>query len=98
MLNFFSALQPSKNSEGMSTLERYRTCIRYQNVIAGCGVREMVCLLCGRSISIGGAASHDQCQCRDPRDTEQGQRRSKRTKMNKRAGTLIKEKFLRKRG
>jgi len=59
----------------------------------------MECLLCGRPIPIGGATvSRAQCQCRNQQAIEQGYRRSKRTKMNKRAGTLLKEKFLKKKG
>ena len=84
----------------MSTLERCRTCIRHQDVIAArCGVREVECLICNKPIAIGGAVSREQCQCRDQQVNEQGQKRkSKRTKMNKRAGSLIKEKFFRKKG
>ena len=83
----------------MSSLERRQTCLRHQFVIARCGVSEMRCLLCNKTIVKGSGKwdLEERCSCMDakPRQTE---KRAKRTKISKRAGALLKERFTKKKG
>ena len=72
----------------MSTLER---CVRHQHVLAGCGLKHMRCLMCNKLLSLDGSVSRDLCECR------QGHVQ-KRRKLSKKAGTLLRQKFLGKRG
>ncbi|XP_076803884.1 C-Jun-amino-terminal kinase-interacting protein 4-like isoform X2 [Clavelina lepadiformis] len=94
-------------SEGRAkttTLERRHSCIKYQDTIAQCGVARMRCLVCSKILvpvdgGDSGTVVADQCVCRrDLYKVREVSPRKRTTKMNKKAGRLLRLKFLKGKG